>query len=109
MTKLTQNSLITYITIHKGNCDCDDCKYFGGVRHLFETFSSDDFTEKSLRKIWAWLKYNFKNKGTCELDKLDFINDPTAPKLSDVTQCHLDANVTDEKGYPIPLKEKIFI
>lgn len=90
MNLLQQNSLITYSTSHKGNCDCKDCEYFGGVNHLFEIYSPNDFTDHLLRKVWSWLKIQFELNGTCMLDTLNF-EDPLAPKVSEITQAHLDS------------------
>lgn len=108
MTLLQQNSLVTYITSHKGNCECKDCQYFGGVKNLFDIFLPEIFTDNNLRRIYGWLKRQFKFNGTCDLESLD-LRHPTAPKLSDITQCHIDSYSTDEKGIIIPITKNIYV
>ena len=108
MNLIQQNSLITYITSHKGNCDCADCQYFGGVDNLFKIFEQEGFTDNHLRRIWGWLKRQYHIKGTCELGTLNLL-DPTAPQLSDITQCHLDSYSYDKDEKYIPLKNQIYV
>lgn len=108
MNLIQQNSLITYITSHKGNCDCKDCEYFGGVDNLLKTFEQENFTDNHLRRIYGWLNRQFKIKGTCDLESLN-LNDPTAPKLSDITQCHLDSYSYDKEENYIPLRNQIYV
>lgn len=100
MNKLQENCLITYITTHSGNCVCEDCEFFGGVKHLFEIYEVDSFEDNHLRRIWMWLKCQFEEKGTCDLKSLDF-EDPTAPKSFEIHDCHIDSYASE------PVYEKV--
>lgn len=105
MTILQQNSLITYVSSHSAKCDCQDCKYFGGVEELFKTFDPQSFINAKLARIYTWLQRQFIKNGTCDLPSLNY-EDPTAPKLSDISQCHTDSFT---EGDYIPLRKLIII
>ena len=108
ITKIQQDSLITYLTTCKSGCDCHTCKELGGAENMFAIFTSDDFSENKLRKIWQWLKVQYQKNGSCDLLSLNF-EDPSAPKLSDITQCHIDRDQVDGKGQHIPLRNQIYV
>jgi len=108
MDILRENALITYVTTCKSNCQCNLCEYFGGAKHMFEIFEPDSFDQPMLRKIWSWLNTQHKIYGKCDLTSLNF-NDPTAPKFSDITQCHLDSYAEDENGNYLTLKQNIYV
>ena len=108
MNPTLQNSLIVYITSHTGICNCQDCQDNGGVKNLLDIFEQENFTDNNLRRIYSWLKIQFKFTGTCDLGSLDF-NNPTAPKLSEIVECHLKSYINDEEGNLIPLKKQIYV
>ncbi len=93
-TLLQQKSLINFVVSHQTKCVCKQCQDFGGVEQLFNRYEGDYFTDLNLRRIWLWLlaKYKFNS---CYLNDLDFINDPTAPKLSDISDCAQESMVFD--------------
>lgn len=103
MTHLQQLSLIAYMVRHPSNCDCNECQYFGGVGELFKIYTPQEFTEIKLRKIYGWLHSQFL-KGSCHLEDLDFINDPTTPKLSDISEC-AEQSMVFENGKYLLLKD----
>jgi len=78
------------------NCDCKQCENFGGINQLFKIYDADFFTDLNLRRIWVWLLAKFKF-GSCNIKDLNFVEDPTAPKLSDIVDCSEKSMVFVEK------------
>lgn len=103
LSTLRQKSLIAFLIAHKNNCDCNQCQYFGGIGELFKIYEPQDFNDMKLRKIYNWLLNKFKH-GSCHLENLDFINDPTAPKLSDISEC-AEQSMVFENGKYLLLKD----
>ena len=93
--------MINFLINHPSSCECDQCRYFGGIKELARVYSAEEFSDKSLRKIWVWLKCKL-GRGSCHLSDLDFISDPTAPLLSDVVKCSADSIVFEETLEKIP-------
>ena len=45
--------------------------------------------------MWLLAKFKF---GSCNIKELDFVNDPTAPKLSDIVDCSEKSMVFVQNG-----------
>ncbi len=99
LTIIQQDLLITFVTSHKFDCNCNDCLYFGGIKNIFDIYEIDLFTDHFKRKVWTWLKLQFNMYGTCYITDLNTTEDVTAPKLSEILQSHIDSYQEDFKNY----------